>query len=392
MDITGYPLAGLKVLDLSRVLAGPFATRMLSDLGADVLKIEPPEGDVTRHFGRSDNGVAGFYLQQNVGKRNVCIDLKADGATELVLDLCRQADVLVENFRPGVMKRFGLDWESVHRVNPKLVMLSISGFGQTGPESKRAAYAPVVHAETGLIARQAQISGGPAADIQFSLADSYSSLHGLVGLLAALRVAEKTGIGQQVDIAMINVVHATDDYAHWALDKVWPKPVENSVWDAPEGKKILISSGMKWMWIMVSKGAGLVDPTPDGADLATKIAGRRKAIADHILSYPDFKSLTAALDRMNLAWGLVREFGDESYAQPSVEARGILVDVVDDKGNERRTVQSPYRFTQSKSGIEPGSRPPLRGEHNLDALSDWLGLDAAKVDELASAGVLLSEN
>jgi CoA:oxalate CoA-transferase len=100
MDISGYPLAGLKVLDLSRVLAGPFATRMLSDLGADVIKIEPPEGDVTRNFGKTDNGVAGFYLQQNIGKRNVCIDLKAEGARELVLDLCRKADVLVENFRP----------------------------------------------------------------------------------------------------------------------------------------------------------------------------------------------------------------------------------------------------------------------------------------------------
>ena len=168
MDISGYPLAGLKVLDLSRVLAGPFATRMLSDLGADVIKIEPPEGDVTRNFGKTDNGVSGFYLQQNIGKRNVCIDLKAEGSRDLVLDLCRKADVLVENFRPGVMKRFGLDWESIHAVNPKLVMLSISGFGQTGPESGRAAYAPVVHAEAGLIARQAEMSGGPAYDLQYS--------------------------------------------------------------------------------------------------------------------------------------------------------------------------------------------------------------------------------
>jgi CoA:oxalate CoA-transferase len=286
MDISGYPLAGLKVLDLSRVLAGPFATRMLSDLGADVIKIEPPEGDVTRNFGKTDNGVAGFYLQQNIGKRNVCIDLKAEGARELVLDLCRKADVLVENFRPGVMKRFGLDWESVHAVNPKLVMLSISGFGQTGPESGRAAYAPVVHAEAGLIARQAEMSEGPAYDLQYSLADSYSSLHGLVGLLAALRVAEQTGIGQQIDIAMINVLHATDDYAHWALDNNWPKPSENLVWDAPEGKQILISSDMKWLWLVLSTKGGLVDPTPKGADLETKLANRRKAIVEHIASYP----------------------------------------------------------------------------------------------------------
>lgn len=391
MDISGYPLAGLKVLDLSRVLAGPFATRMLSDLGADVIKIEPPEGDVTRNFGKTDKGVSGFYLQQNIGKRNVCIDLKAEGSRDLVLDLCRKADVLVENFRPGVMKRFGLDWESVHAVNPKLVMLSISGFGQTGPESGRAAYAPVVHAEAGLIARQAEMSGGPAYDLQYSLADSYSSLHGLVGLLAALRVAEQTGIGQQIDIAMINVLHATDDYAHWALDNNWPKPSENLVWDAPEGKQILISSDMKWLWLVLSTKGGLVDPTPKGADLETKLANRRKAIVDHIASYPDFGSLTQALDRMNLAWGLVRKFGEESYAQQSVRHNGVLVDVVDDKGNPRRTVQSPYRFSASKSGIESGARPPKRGEHNQDALNDWLGLPADKVQALAEAGILLSE-
>lgn len=391
MDIKGYPLEGLKVLDLSRVLAGPFAARMLSDLGADVLKVEPPEGDVTRKFGRSENGVAGFYLQQNIGKRNICIDLKADGARDLVLDLCRQADVLVENFRPGVMKRFGLDWENVHAVNPKLVMLSISGFGQTGPESKRAAYAPVVHAETGLIARQAEMSGGPAYDLQYSLADSYSSLHGLVGLLAALRVAEQTGIGQHVDIAMINVVHATDDYAHWALDDVWPKPKENLVWAAPEGKKILIASDMKWIWIVLSTKGGVQDPTPEGADLKTKVALRHQAVEDHILSYPSFAALTDSLDRMNLAWGLVREFGEESYSEKSVGPNGILVDVIDDKGNPRRTVQSPYRFSQSKSGIQPGSRPPKRGEHNETALADWLGLKPDNVKELAEAGILLSE-
>ncbi len=391
MDISGYPLAGLKVLDLSRVLAGPFATRMLSDLGADVIKIEPPEGDVTRNFGKTDSGVSGFYLQQNVGKRNVCIDLKAEGSRELVLDLCRKADVLVENFRPGVMKRFGLDWESVHAVNPKLVMLSISGFGQTGPESGRAAYAPVVHAEAGLIARQAEMSAGPAYDLQYSLADSYSSLHGLVGLLAALRVAEQTGIGQQIDIAMINVLHGTDDYAHWALDNNWPKPSENLVWDAPEGRQILISSDMKWLWRVFSTKGGLVDPTPKGADLETKLANRRQAIVEHIASYPDFESLTKALDRMNLAWGLVRKFGEEAYAQQSVQHNGVLVDVVDDKGTPRRTVQSPYRFSASRSGIEPGARPPKRGEHNQDALNDWLGLPAEDVQALTDSGILLSE-
>jgi crotonobetainyl-CoA:carnitine CoA-transferase CaiB-like acyl-CoA transferase len=385
----GYPLEDLKVLDFSRVLAGPFATRMLSDLGADVLKIEPPEGDVTRHFGKQEGGVAGFYLQQNIGKRNICLDLKTEGARELALKLVEQADVVVENFRPGVMARFGLGWEDLHAINPKLVMLSISGFGQDGPERERAAYAPVLHAETGLVARQAEISGGPTTDFQMSLADSYSSLHGLVGLFAALRVADRTGKGQQVDIAMLNVMHATDDYAHWALDGVWPKPEENNVWDAPDGQQILICTDMKWMWRMFSIRDGLVDPTPEGADIATKIRLRQEALTARIGSFESFDALTAKLDELNLAWGLVRKFGEQSFAQPSVAARGILVDVEDDIGEPRRTVQSPYRFSESASGITSESRVPRRGEHNHEALADWLGFDEAQSAALSESGILL---
>lgn len=387
----GYPLEDLKVLDFSRVLAGPFATRMLSDLGADVIKIEPPEGDVTRHFGKQDGGVAGFYLQQNIGKRNVCLDLKAEGAREIILKLVEKADVVVENFRPGVMARFGLAWDDLRAVNPKLVMLSISGFGQEGPERERAAYAPVLHAETGLVARQAEIIGGPAGDFQMSLADSYSSLHGLVGLFAALRVADRTGKGQQVDIAMLNVMHATDDYAHWALDGVWPKPRENMVWEAPEEQQILICSDMKWMWRMFSTKDGLQDPTPDGADIETKIAMRSDALVERIKSFNSFEALTAKLDQLNLAWGRVRQFGDDSYSEPSIEARGILVEVEDDIGEPRRTVQSPYRFSDSASGITSESRVPKRGEHNVEALGDWLGMTEDQIAELSMASVLLSE-
>ena len=118
------PLAGIKVLDMSRVLAGPFAGRILSDLGAEVVKLEPPEGDVTRSWGTVRAGLAGYYTQQNVGKRNVCIDLRLEGGAELVKELAKTADVLVENFRPGVMKKYGLDYEALEKLNPKLVRAS----------------------------------------------------------------------------------------------------------------------------------------------------------------------------------------------------------------------------------------------------------------------------
>ena len=389
--ISGFPLEGVKVLDFSRVLAGPYATRMLSDLGADVLKVEPPEGDVTRHFGKQDGGVAGFYLQQNIGKRNISLDLKSEGARALVLRLAAEADIIVENYRPGVMHRFGLGWEDLKPVNPKLVMLSISGFGQEGPERGRAAYAPVLHAETGLVARQAQMIGGPAGDVQMSLADTYSSLHGLVGIFAALRLAEQTGQGQHIDIAMINVMHSVDDYAHWALDGVWPKPDENIVWDAPEGKRILITADLKWIWRVFSTRDGLVDPTPDGADIETKIQTRRETLVERIRSFDSFDSLISKLDELNLAWGLVREFGDDSFAEPSVGPRGIFVDVTDDIGEPRRTVQSPYRFSESQSGIDGDAHVPKRGEHNAQALTDWLDLGAAEIEALVSEGILQSE-
>lgn len=213
-----FPLAGLKVLDFTRVVAGPYATRMLSDLGAEVLKVEPPEGDVTRRLGSQGDRLSGYYLQQNIGKRNICVDLKAPGARELILKLAATADIVTENFRPGVMARFGIGWDDLVKVNPGLIMLSISGYGQTGPDRKKAAYAPVLHAQSGLIARQAEMANAKPVDIQMSVADSYSSLHGIIAILAALRVRDQSGEGQHIDMAMTSVLHSVDDYAHWVLD------------------------------------------------------------------------------------------------------------------------------------------------------------------------------
>ncbi|MEJ2130527.1 MAG: CaiB/BaiF CoA-transferase family protein, partial [Gammaproteobacteria bacterium] len=212
-----YPLEHLKVLDLSRVLAGPFAGRMLCDLGADVVKVEPPEGDITRLWGRVIAGLPGYYHQQNVGKRNISVDLRAPGATEVVFELVRQADVLIENFRPGVMDRLGLAYAKLREVNPRLIMLSISGFGQEGPESHLPAYAPVIHAEVGLIDRLSRRGRIPPKDLPLNVADTNAGLHGLVALLAAVIMRERTGVGQHIDIAMVDATTATDDQIHYDL-------------------------------------------------------------------------------------------------------------------------------------------------------------------------------
>ena len=386
-----FPLAGLKVLDFSRVVAGPYATRMLSDLGADVLKVEPPEGDVTRKLAKRDSGVSGNYLQLNIGKRNICVDLKADGARELIHRLAAEADIVVENFRPGVMDKFGVGWADLSKVNPRLVMLSISGYGQNGPERTRAAYAPVLHAESGLIARQAEMSGGQSTDIQFAMADSYSSLHGVIAILSALRTLDQTGEGQHIDLAMLNVLHSADDYAHFALDNIWPKAPETLVWEAPENRQILITGDMKWLWIMFSTKDGLQDPTPEGADIPTKVRLRKESMEQHILAHESFDALTATLDRLNLAWGEVHPFGPEIYEQTSIKALGTIVDVTDDDGNARRTVQSPYRFSQSRSGIDSSAKIAKRGEHNVAALQDWLNIDDSEINAFVESKALISD-
>src|ERR1044071_5274101 len=167
----GYPLDGLKVLDFSRALAGPFASRMLCDLGADVVKVEPPEGDNTRLWGKIAAGVSGYFNMANAGKRCISVDLRAEGAQELVLALASKADVVVENFRPDVMPRLGIGYDRLAAINPRLIMLSISGFGRNGPESQRPAYAPIVHAELGLIDRVMKHEG-VKVDLPLSVADT----------------------------------------------------------------------------------------------------------------------------------------------------------------------------------------------------------------------------
>ena len=235
-----YPLHGLKVLDFSRVLAGPFAGRMLSDLGADVVKVEPPDGDVTRLWGRRIAGLPGYYHQQNAGKRNISMDLRAPGAVDLVTSLVAEADILIENYRPDVMPRLGLGYETLQAVNPGLIMLSISGFGQGGPESHRPAYAPIIHAEAGLMQRQTNRGGIALTDLPLSVADTNASLHGLVGLLSAVIMRQRTGKGQHIDIAMIDATFATDDQVHYAMeDAEDTAALPNDVWPTGAGPILL---------------------------------------------------------------------------------------------------------------------------------------------------------
>jgi crotonobetainyl-CoA:carnitine CoA-transferase CaiB-like acyl-CoA transferase len=383
------PLSGTRVLDLSRVLAGPYVGRMLADLGADVVKVEPPEGDVTRKWGRVTAGLSGYYTQQNAGKRNLCIDLRVPGGPALVRDLATRADVLVENFRPGVMAQFGLDWPSLSALHPALVMLSISGFGQEGPEARRPAYAAVMHAESGVMLRQAELSGSPPADPRVSVADMNAALHGLVGLLAALQLRARTGRGQHVDISMLETMVATDDYVHLALDGIPERDgvVVNEVWQVVGGP-IVLAGDFRWVWQRLQATFELQDPAPPGATIPQKAELRHKAVAEFFARYSDRAELLRALDRADLAFGEVKDTAT-ALQSPTLQARGAVAEIDDRQGGKRKVIRAPYRFSDADSGVRTPA--PYRGEHNRDVLRDWLGLGEHALDALEQGGVLLAE-
>ncbi len=381
------PLAGTRVLDLGRVIAGPFAGRMLSDLGADVVKVEPPEGDISRGWGRRVAGIGGSYTAHNLGKRSICIDLAAPGAAELVLRLVAEADIVIENFRPGIMERFGLGWEALHAANPAVVLLSISGFGQDGPERDRASYAPIVHAEIGLLDRQAHLDGDQPTDLALSAADVFTALHGVVGLLAAYHHAARTGEGQHVDVAMVAAMVSSDDGTQGLLDGQPAIRPGNAIYEATGGP-IIIAGDEKWLWHQLSRRCGLVDPSGPGATIEDKVVARRQAIDAFLVSFDDRPSLITQLDAANLAWGDVHPHRDAHARQRTIAQTGIITDVDDRAGGRRRVVQSPYRF----SGLDAGVSGPAAflGEHNRDAVADWLDVSDAELDELHERGILLA--
>ncbi len=358
------PLDGVKVLDLTRVFAGPVAGRILADLGADVVKIEPPDGDVTRTYaGRGERRASSpqtpYFCQYNAGKRSVTADFSDPDDLALVKALAAEADIVLENFRPGVLARVGLDHASLSAEHPELIMLSISGFGADGPESQRAAYAGVIHAETGVLSRR----GAGGEDLEISMADGVSGLHGVIGVLAALRRRDATGEGAHLDLAMVDAMLYVDDMA---LRQAGPA---SEILDVVGGP-LIVMGDFKWVWHSVSTRLGLTAEVPEGADLRTKISIRRQAWLDFVHGFDDRAELLAALDRANLAWGDVR---DEASARttPTVAHRRSLVEVDRGDGATATVVQSPFRF--SNGGAQVAGPVPAPGADRDAVVADWLG-------------------
>jgi len=394
------PLQGLRILDFSRVLTGPHATRMLCDLGAEIIKIEPPDGDLTRFTNPRVNSLSTYFIQQNVGKKNISLDMSKPEAVDIVKKLVMHADILIENFRPGVMKKLGLDYASLSALNPKLIYASITGYGQTGPWVHRRAYAPVVGAESGLTNHQGMARGGQFANDPFSHADVYTAMETCAAVLAAVIQRHSTGRGQSIDIAMAQTMLYVNEHAHDALwDEPTPpeqirsfEPGNYPVLTAANGDKVVVSGhpGERGTFDLFFTAIGrtdlLTDPKfIDVPSRLTNLEELQSILRAWALTIPDATAIEEALAKHKLASGKIRttrELADTDWAA----AREITVEVSNRGGGKVRIPNAPWKF--SDATVTTAGSPKYRGEDNALVLGDLLGLSAEEVDALTASGVL----
>ncbi len=314
-SVATSPLAGLRVVDLTRVLAGPVCGRILADLGADVIKIEPPDGDLAREIApKCDRGNSGLYTLANVGKRNVSIDLAAPGARELVLALYAHTDVVLENFRPGVADRLGIGGSALREANPRAIYCALSGFGSASALRDKGAYAPMMHAVTGVLDWEARSSGLPVSQIADNKADMAAGMHGAIAVLAALVRRGASGRGERLEVPLFDALLATYSETAYALLPE-PEPREESrLFDAGANGFVVIAGTPQNAWMRFRTQLSAPDPALPDADVPTKARLRHAAIEDWMRSQRSPSAIEEQLERAGLSIGLVVTLPDALHA------------------------------------------------------------------------------
>jgi len=388
------PLTGVRVADFSRVLAGPFCTRVLADLGAEVIKIEPPDGDLSRRLGARRGGMSGYYMQQNCGKRNVSIDLKAPAGRDLAYSIIETSDVLVENFRPGVMDGLGLGPAVMRSRYPRLIYCAMSGFGHDSPWRNRRAFAGIAHASTGVLYRQAHTWGLETRDSVLAIGDTVTGLQATIAILAALRLRDRTGRGQFIDMAMHDALLAIQEAANFYLfgDGASEDDFLCSWIYRCGTEHVAMPTDPRAHWDVLAEMMGrpelATDPRYDSHAKRSALLEELEAlIQDWVLDQPSADAVVAALDRRGLPGARILRMS-EALDCEQTRARNMTVEVDDRTGRRVRVLNSPYRFSDANAGVS--GRPAFRGEDNHDVLRDVLGLNDGEIEALERDGVISS--
>ena len=403
------PLSHVKVLDLSRILAAPWASQILADLGAEVVKVERPgAGDDTRTWGPPflkdaegrDTKEAGYYLAVNRGKRSITVNLDSPEGQEIVRALAMRADIVLENYKAGTLARYGLDEASLRKLNPRLIYCSVTGFGQTGPRRDQPAYDFLIQAMGGLMSvtgeRDGRPGGGPQK-VGVPIVDLMTGMYTAVSVLAALARRNECGVGDSIDIAMLDVQVAT--LSNQAMNflvsgkvpgrngNAHPNIQPQDVYACADGDVILVV-GNDGQFARLCGVLGHPEWRTDeryatNAQRVRNIAGLSAALREAFAGW-ERAALIAALDAAGVPCGPINDVA-EVFEEPQVKARGLLRHVPHPAGVDVPQVGSPMRFAEAPLRVP--AAPPLLGQHSDDILGE-LGYGAARIAALRAAGAI----
>lgn len=404
------PLAHLKVLDLSRILAGPWAGQVLADFGAEVIKVERPgKGDDTRHWGPpylkdadgNDTREAAYYLSANRGKKSITVDITQPRGQALIKQLAAQCDILLENYKVGGLEKYGLDYPSIKAVNPKIIYCSITGFGQTGPYAKRAGYDAMIQGMGGLMSLTGVPEGEPGAGPQkvgVAVADLMTGMYAVSGVLAAVIHRDRTGEGQQIDLALLDTQVAwlanqaqnflTSGVSPERQGTAHPNIVPYQAVPASDGYFMLaVGNDAQFKKFCTIAGLDAIGDDPAYATNAARVGARARLIP--LIERATREHPTAwwleKLSEAHVPCGPINNL-EQVFADPQVQARGMVVEQEHPTAGAVKTVRNPLAFSASE--LEYQHAPPTLGEHTDETLEAMLSLSSDELDKLRRDGVI----
>jgi crotonobetainyl-CoA:carnitine CoA-transferase CaiB-like acyl-CoA transferase len=400
------PLTGIRVLDLTRVLAGPFATQMLADLGAEVIKIERPKtGDDTRAWGppflqgRDEQPTrdSTYFLCCNRGKKSVTVDLSRPQGQDLVRRLAQRADVLIENYKVGDLARYGLDYAALSRHDPRLVYCSITGYGQTGPYAQRLGYDPIAQAIGGLMSVTGERDGQPQR-VGVALVDVLTATHAVIGILAALRHRDATGLGQQLDLALLDVqvasmINIAQAYLSAGVvaqrnGNEHPSVTPSQSFRCTDGV-IMLAAANDGQFRRLCEAVGMpgLADEPCFVDNAARVRNRSTLtqMLQSVFQRGTVKEWVERLVAAGVPCGPVNDIASV-FGDPQVQARGLRTEIEHPAAGTLELVASPLRL--SASPVSYRLPPPLLGEHTDEVLGELLGMTHAELASLREAAII----